>query len=862
MSLSETLASKPLHRFTLFGRPAAGKSCWAAALAMARRPHGEAPPSVTFIPKPPQSLLDRRNARVRAAPLTARQMEDARIWVEEASARILTGEPLPPTPTDALHPLIFASATDAYAFLFEIADYSGELWSQAGLKEDYAPNEAEMASAGQVAHKIIRERALQGDGIVILADRPRGGHGGLSALELKLLASAFHEMAAAKTGGDLPAICVAVNKWDRSYPEGEPKAWDPQEEDRRLEDFLKSDEGAFHRSLLTEIRRAVGESNVICLPVSALGPCKLIAERIDNKGEAAETPTFVAADGSKDTALRSLNAAEPFVWLAEKAAERWTLRAENAAREASLIRLGRSRAVLREATEQTAGHAVFAERVTAARKLHDARILKQGLTAAAVVALIGAASPPAARAALDAPELRAYEAECAANLQDETLCPQERLSAYGARFARLASGSPYLNAASHALFLGPDQAEARSQAVGRELADRALVAETRSLSLRLTDLTNRGSALMSLPLLEVDSATAAGTLEDLRQALAHRPDDALSIGARPAFEIERETLDRQRAAANKLTPELETRRKAALDAEVDRDFREAMRVSDVVRALDALFEAGSGRDPGRAGQVEEWVRNFSARQIEEAEGELQSRGRESVANETRDLFSAILGHPQIFRLSGDLREKLRRQGAQTQASLDGLTQNARYQELREAWEKWSPGVANVAQLESLLSRDNSAYPPAAHAALSQARDYFERNKLSAEFRIVFSSVRSLSADCENVVHRHKLSFAGMVVGDRRTSTPHLQDDHFSGSSITARLNARDAYRLEISSVRVQRLVIRECPKADSAIFSVSMEDLMSRQSYETHAGHFRYRISVSTVDPKPDLHALSAESAL
>lgn len=245
----------PLYRLAVYGRSAAGKTCYLAALAMMSEV-SRSGSTCTWIPRPRAEgysfAVDKKAGPIYAA--SADRLSKSIHALENGSV---------PEPNELnagdLRFLFLFTAPGREPFLVETIDYSGELVD---------PDVSEGALADQ-----LRKHLQNMDGLIVLAEAPREGaesqelHSELLRLEqaLALLAKDSQRQRLGRS-----PILLAVNKWDRlgSLVDAELGT-----EAERLQQQLDSQNRAFsgHARLSRLIAAVAPEGGSACRPVSAFG---------------------------------------------------------------------------------------------------------------------------------------------------------------------------------------------------------------------------------------------------------------------------------------------------------------------------------------------------------------------------------------------------------------------------------------------------------------------------------------------------------------------------------------------------------------------------------------------------------------
>jgi len=302
-------SEQPRKRIVLYGRPASGKTCFLAALAMARLPH----PMQYFcvwacdaqtIPTPPGP----RESWDPQDPGVSRFL--GKEWLQSSIDAIERGDVPPATPHLFPFRLLFdLTLPDGRLIRLEMIDYSGELVD---------PNLAE----DMLVRKLL-EHLEEADGLMVLAEAPRPTDDVDQAeaqmvgqyRELQVLQQALRLVAEKrrKRRADPVPIALLMNKWDR-YSKA--SRFDAEAIEIEKDQFLGRKPPPPQQVLLNVLKAVAGslgeDPYSESFAVSAFGETK--------------TAELVNADGTRRLVevpiklipLQSYGLEGPLVWICEK----------------------------------------------------------------------------------------------------------------------------------------------------------------------------------------------------------------------------------------------------------------------------------------------------------------------------------------------------------------------------------------------------------------------------------------------------------------------------------------------------------------------------------------------------------------
>ncbi|HRE98933.1 MAG TPA: hypothetical protein PLI18_00345 [Pirellulaceae bacterium] len=286
----------------LYGRPASGKTCLLAALAMPREPHPDGHSCIWVCDSqtisPPSGSRESWDVN---DPTVARFL--GKEWLQRAIDAISAGELPRANPNDAtpFRLLFDVTQTNGRVQRIEMIDYSGELVDP-NLSDDV------------LARKLLNHLEMA-DGILVLAEAPRRDEPLYELYrELQILqqALALVNDRRRKTSADPIPIAMLLNKWDRFSKmeefEKEIAQIEVQEfinqkpvvPQRALYSVLQSLAGSLHETPFSEI-----------FPVSAFGRTRRESREIDGKVRELELPRDLAP-------LPSYGLEDPLVWISRR----------------------------------------------------------------------------------------------------------------------------------------------------------------------------------------------------------------------------------------------------------------------------------------------------------------------------------------------------------------------------------------------------------------------------------------------------------------------------------------------------------------------------------------------------------------
>lgn len=301
----------PMHyrRIVLYGRPASGKTCFLAALAMPRLPHPLGYSCIWVCDSQTVSTpAGNREDWDPKDPAVGRYL--GREWLQRAIDSLNNNDVPRANPNDATpYRLLFdITQPDGRMTRLEMIDYSGELVD---------PNLSEDVLARQLLAHLE-----EADGILVLAEAPMAGTSAdqmqlvMQHRELQILQQALMLVAAKRRKGRAEPIPVAMllNKWDRF---SQMKEYDPATAAVEADTFMDR-VPPVPQKVLYNVLRAVagsadGESFSAKFPVSAFGKTR--------KGTRHEPNGLIREVEAPQTLtpLQSYGLEDPLVWVCQKA---------------------------------------------------------------------------------------------------------------------------------------------------------------------------------------------------------------------------------------------------------------------------------------------------------------------------------------------------------------------------------------------------------------------------------------------------------------------------------------------------------------------------------------------------------------
>jgi hypothetical protein len=289
---------KKVYRLALYGLSGAGKTSVLAALAMPRYPH---PLGHTCIWRTidMSSLKEEVLMKDKQLMTLYRSQE----WMEKAIQKLSEGELPEPNPIRDEH-FIFEydfTASTHQTFRIELVDYSGDLIHPEGSNNMLA--------------KRLRQTFVEMDGIIVLAEAPfqtariekllnnNNLCDGPTYSSLYPLRQAF-SLLRCETPDCLTLevpIALLITKWDR-YSEID--YTHPENEQRKLEEFINSNPPPSHKGLCDVLHYSVKPGNFHLFPVSALGASECVS--LDN-GKIVERPKQI-------NPLNAFGLEDAFIW--------------------------------------------------------------------------------------------------------------------------------------------------------------------------------------------------------------------------------------------------------------------------------------------------------------------------------------------------------------------------------------------------------------------------------------------------------------------------------------------------------------------------------------------------------------------
>jgi hypothetical protein len=283
-----------VYRFALYGRTAAGKTCFLAALNMTRRKHPrgyvcDRLPGLNGVASPPGNpeTWDIRHDPVKAFYAGAHK-------IAEAEQVLASGGIPPPTRRQPPYLLVYSFTDPQHGkCLAELIDYAGELTDPDLVSDD----------PGKLADLLQRHIETL-DGLFVLAEAPRKGEESTSFPEelrrLRQSLDLLHKRMARGTKWSIP-VALILSKWDR---QGQV---DASNEERLVEvtAFLHSP-GADEYSKLDSALRGITtdpERNYSIFAASAFGQTRSATVVLNDESRQAEVPVspgLLASYGLED----------------------------------------------------------------------------------------------------------------------------------------------------------------------------------------------------------------------------------------------------------------------------------------------------------------------------------------------------------------------------------------------------------------------------------------------------------------------------------------------------------------------------------------------------------------------------------